>query len=48
MDEAPSVLLAASIRFGVQVKNRDHLARVMRSLRANLDVVRVSRTKASH
>jgi GTP pyrophosphokinase len=48
MDEGSSELLAASIRFGVQVKDRDHLARVMRSLRANIDVVRVTRTKASH
>jgi len=40
--------LAATIRFGVQVKGRDHLARVMRSLRANLDVVRAVRTKTHH
>jgi GTP diphosphokinase / guanosine-3',5'-bis(diphosphate) 3'-diphosphatase len=48
MEEAPAALLAASIRFGVQVKNRDHLANVIRSLRANIDVVRVSRTKSAH
>ena len=40
--------LAATIRFGVQVKDRDHLARVMRSLRANIDVVRALRTKTHH
>ena len=40
--------LAATIRFGVQVKDRDHLARVMRSLRANIDVVRAVRTKTHH
>jgi GTP pyrophosphokinase len=48
MDEASSELLAASIRFGIQVRDRDHLAQVMRSLRANIDVVRVARTKATH
>jgi GTP pyrophosphokinase len=47
MDNATSEL-AATIRFGVQVKDRDHLAKVMRSLRANLDVVRVTRTKTHH
>jgi GTP pyrophosphokinase len=40
--------LAATIRFGVQVKDRDHLARVMRSLRTNIDVVRAVRTKTHH
>jgi GTP pyrophosphokinase len=47
MDNATSEL-AATIRFGVQVKDRDHLAKVMRSLRTNLDVVRVTRTKTHH
>ena len=47
MDNTTSEL-AATIRFGVQVKDRDHLARVMRSLRANLDVVRAVRTKTHH
>ena len=37
---------AATIRFGIQVKNRVHLARVMRSLRGNSEVVRVTRTKS--
>ncbi len=36
---------SATIRFGLQVKDRDHLARVMRNLRINQDVVRVTRTK---
>ncbi len=44
MDDSTSEL-AASIRFGVQVNDRDHLANVIRSLRANHDVVRVTRTK---
>ncbi len=44
MDDA-SAELAASIRFGVQVYDRDHLAKVIRSLRSNQDVVRVTRTK---
>lgn len=39
---------SATIRFGVQVMDRDHLARVMRTLRQNMDVVRVSRTKTHH
>ena len=34
-----------NIRFSIQVKNRIHLARVMRSLRGNADVLRVTRTK---
>lgn len=34
---------SANIRFGIQVSNRIHLARVMRSLRSNADVVRVAR-----
>jgi GTP pyrophosphokinase len=34
---------SANIRFGIQVKDRIHLARVMRSLRSNADVVRVAR-----
>lgn len=34
---------SANIRFGIQVGNRIHLARVMRSLRSNADVVRVAR-----
>ena len=37
---------AASIRFGIQVRNRIHLARVMRSLRGSADVVRVVRLVA--
>ena len=37
---------SANIRFGIQVKNRIHLARVMRSLRSNADVVRVTRFKS--
>ena len=40
--------LAATIRFGVQVKNRDHLAKVMRSLRSNIDVVRAVRMKTHY
>lgn len=36
---------SATIKFGIQVKNRVHLARVMRSLRGNHDVVRVVRNK---
>ena len=47
MDNTSSEL-AATIRFGVQVKNRDHLAKVMRSLRSNIDVVRAIRTKTHH
>ena len=47
MDDASSEL-AASIRFGVQVYDRDHLAKVIRSLRSNHDVVRVTRTKIHH
>ncbi|MEI7426847.1 MAG: bifunctional (p)ppGpp synthetase/guanosine-3',5'-bis(diphosphate) 3'-pyrophosphohydrolase [Betaproteobacteria bacterium] len=47
MDDSTSEL-AATIRFGVQVKHRDHLAQVMRSLRANHDVVRVVRSKTHH
>jgi GTP pyrophosphokinase len=47
MDNSSSEL-AATIRFGVQVKHRDHLAQVMRSLRANHDVVRVIRSKTHH
>jgi len=37
---------SATIRFGIQVQNRVHLARVMRSLRNNSDVVRVIRFKS--
>lgn len=37
---------SANIRFGIQVKGRVHLARVMRSLRSNADVVRVTRSKS--
>lgn len=47
MDNTSSEL-AATIRFGVQVRDRDHLAKVIRSLRANQDVVRVTRTKTHH
>ena len=47
MDDTSSEL-AASIRFGVQVYDRDHLAKVIRSLRSNHDVVRVTRTKIHH
>ena len=47
MDDSTSEL-AATIRFGVQVIHRDHLAQVMRSLRANHDVVRVVRSKTHH
>ena len=47
MDDSTSEL-AATIRFGVQVKHRDHLAQVIRSLRANHDVVRVVRSKTHH
>jgi GTP diphosphokinase / guanosine-3',5'-bis(diphosphate) 3'-diphosphatase len=37
---------AVAIRFTIQVSNRLHLSKVMRSLRANHDVMRVTRTKA--
>ena len=47
MDNTSSEL-AATIRFGVQVKNRDHLAKVMRSLRSNIDVVRAVRMKTHY
>ena len=47
MDNTSSEL-AATIRFGVQVKNRDHLAKVMRSLRSNIDVVRAVRMKTNY
>jgi GTP pyrophosphokinase len=36
---------SATIKFGVQIKDRVHLARVIRTLRHNVDVVRVARTK---
>ena len=37
---------AVAIRFTIQVSNRLHLSKVMRSLRANHDVMRVTRTRA--
>lgn len=37
---------SATMKFGVQIKDRVHLARVIRTLRQNMDVVRVSRSKS--
>jgi GTP pyrophosphokinase len=37
---------AVTIRFTIQVSDRLHLSKVMRSLRANRDVMRVTRTRA--
>jgi len=36
-----------TIRFTIQVSNRLHLSKVMRSLRANPDVMRVTRTRST-
>ncbi len=44
MDGEPTEI-SASIHLGIQVKDRAHLARVIRNLRQNSDVVRVLRTK---
>lgn len=38
---------AVTIRFTIQVSDRLHLSKVMRSLRANHDVMRVTRTRAT-
>ena len=38
---------AVTIRFTIQVSDRFHLSRVMRSLRANPDVMRVTRTRTN-
>jgi GTP pyrophosphokinase len=38
---------AVTIRFTVQVSDRLHLSKVMRSLRANPDVMRVTRVRVS-
>lgn len=39
---------SATMKFSVQVKDRVHLAKVLRILRHNIDVVRVARTKNHH
>jgi guanosine-3',5'-bis(diphosphate) 3'-pyrophosphohydrolase len=38
---------AVTIRFTIQVSDRLHLSKVMRSLRTNHDVMRVTRVRAS-